>query len=140
MSALYGLFKQSMLSLSPSVDFDNTSELVKAALVTSNYSANTATNGHQYFSSVGTNALATATLTSRTVVGGVFDAADVTFSSVSGSGSINQIIIYKDTGTASNSPLIAVIDSTSSGNIAITPNGGDITVSWDNGASKIFAL
>ncbi len=138
MSALYGLAKQSLLSQSPTIDFDT--DTIKAALVISGYTANTATNGHQYFSSVGTNALATATLTSRTVVGGVFDAADVTFSSVSGSGSINQIIIYKDTGTASNSPLIAVIDSTSSGNIAITPNGGDITVSWDNGASKIFAL
>lgn len=139
MSALYGLAKQSLLSQSPSIDFDT--DTIKAALVISGYTANTATNGHQYFSSVGTNAVATATLASKTVVGGVFDAADVTFSSVTSStNTINQIVIYKDTGTAASSPLIAVIDSTSSGSIAITPNGGDITVSWDNGASKIFAL
>ena len=139
MSALYGLAKQSFISQSPSIDLD--SNTIKAALVISGYTANTATNGHQYFSSVGTNSVATATLASKTVVGGVFDAADVTFSAVAANTaiSINQIVIYQDTGTASTSPLIAVIDSASSG-LPITPNGGDITVSWDNGANKIFAL
>lgn len=138
MSALYGLAKQSLLSQSPSIDLDTNT--IKAALVISSYTANTATNGHQYFSSVGTHSIATATLASKTVTGGVFDAADITFSAVASStNQITQVVIYQDTGTASTSPLIAVIDSASSG-LPIQPNGGDITVSWDNGANKIFAL
>ena len=35
-----------------------------------------------------------------------------------------RVIAYIDTGT----------------NIPIVPNGGDVTVAWDNGANKIFTL
>lgn len=69
---------------------------------------------------------------------GVFDAADSTFTSVavSGSKTVQALVVYKDTGSAATSPLIAYID----GFTAVTPSGGNITVTWDNGASKIFAL
>ena len=131
----YGLAKQSLLSQNPSIDFDT--DTIKVALVGTGYTPNTATNGDQYYSVVGTHAIATATLASKTVVGGVFDAADVTFSSVTGA-TVGKLVLYKDTGTASNSPLICYFDSGTG--IPITPNGGDITISWDNGASKIFRL
>ena len=49
------------------------------------------------------------TLTSPTVVQGVADAADVTFSSVTGA-TVEAILIYKDTGTASTSRCAALID------------------------------
>ena len=62
------------------------------------------------------------TLTSKTTTGGAADAADVTFTSVSGA-SIEMIIIYKDTGTEATSPLIAMIDTATG--LPITPNGGD---------------
>lgn len=77
------------------------------------------------------------TIASPTVTQGVADANDVTYTSVSGA-SIEGIIIYKDTGTASTSRLIAYIDSATG--LPLTPNGGDITVQWDNGANKIFKL
>jgi len=83
-------------------------------------------------------ASSTDTLTNKTVTNGVFDADDVTFSSVTGS-AVSQIVIYKDTGTASNSPLIAYFDSPTSG-LPITPNGGNITIAWSNDSSKIFKL
>ena len=76
-------------------------------------------------------------ITSKTVAAGVADAADVTFSSVSGDVS-EAIVIYKHTGTESTSRLIAYIDSATG--LPVTPNGGDITVQWDSGASKIFKL
>lgn len=66
----------------------------------------------------------------------MFDAADVTFSAVSGN-SVEALVIYKDTGTPSTSPLIAYIDTVSSG-LPVTPNGGSISVTWN--ASGIFAL
>ncbi len=135
-SALYPLYKQSALSQSPSVDIDT--DTIKCCLV--NLSTDyTYSAAHQYKSSVTSYSGTTdQTLGSKTVTNGVFDAADATFSAVaiSGTKTVAALVIYKDTGVASTSPLIAYID----GFTAVTPNGGDIVVGWDNGASKIFAL
>jgi hypothetical protein len=68
---------------------------------------------------------------------GVFDATDITVSTVSGD--VFEIVdIYKDTGSSATSPLIAKIDSAVG--LPFTPTGNNITVSWDNGANKIFKL
>ena len=76
-------------------------------------------------------------LASKTVTAGVADAADVTFTAVSGA-SVESIVLYKDTGSAATSRLIAYIDTATG--LPVTPNGGDITVQWDNGSNKIFKL
>jgi hypothetical protein len=78
-------------------------------------------------------------LTSPSVTLGVFNAASpVTYTAVSGS-QVTQIVIYKDTGTGSTSPLIANVNSAGA-TLPVTPNGGNITITWDSGANKIFAL
>ena len=74
---------------------------------------------------------------SKTVTDGVADAADITATTVSGD-QFESLVIYKDTGTESTSRLIAYIDSATG--LPCTPNGGNITVAWDNGANKIFKL
>lgn len=135
-SALYPKFKESLLSQNPSVDMD--SDTIKVALVdlTADYTYSAA---HQFKSSVTSYAGTTdQTLASKTVASGVFDAADVTFTAVavSGTKTVGALVIYKDTGSAATSPIIAYID----GFTAVVPNGGDITIAWSNGASKIFAL
>lgn len=135
-SAVYPTAKNSFLSQNPSIDLDT--DTIKVALVniTADYTYSAA---HQYYSSV-TKYTGTTdqTLASKTVTSGVFDAADVTWTavSISGTKTVGAAIIYKDTGTASTSPLVAYIEFSS----AVTPNGGDITVAWDNGANKIFSL
>ena len=150
------------------------------------------------------------TLASPTVTQGVADANDVTFTAVSGA-SVEAIMLYKDTGTASTSRMIAVISgkhivtcntqanaaatsipveplaagipnstvltfsngatatlsalanagdrsltvsalaanvtaasralapATGSG-LPVTPNGGNIVITWDNGVNRIFKL
>ena len=97
------------------------------------------TSVHQYLSDIPTSAriAGPVTLTSKATTGGAADAADCTFTSVSGA-SIEAIILYKDTGTEATSPLIAYIDTATG--LPITPNGGDIIVVWDSGANKIFRL
>lgn len=75
--------------------------------------------------------------TNKSSTGGVADADDISFSSATGS-QCEYIIIYKDTGVTSTSPLIACIDSATG--LPITPTGGDINVVWDNGSNKIFKL
>jgi hypothetical protein len=76
-------------------------------------------------------------LTAKSTTGGAADAADITFTAVSGA-SIEAIIIYVDSGTEATSPLIAFIDTATG--LPITPNGGDIIVTWDNGTNKIFKV
>ena len=75
--------------------------------------------------------------TSKTVTLGVFDAADVTLTAVSGA-SVEAIVIYEDTGVESTSGLIAYIDTATG--LPFTPSGGDVTVTWDSGANRIFKL
>lgn len=113
-------------------------DTVKVILVST--SAYTAQVGvHQYLSDVASSAriAGPVTLTSKATTGGAADAADCTFVSVSGN-SIGAIIIYVDTGVESTSPLIAYIDTATG--LPITPNGGDIIVTWDNGTNKIFKV
>lgn len=76
-------------------------------------------------------------LSSKTASNGVADAADVTFSSVSGD-EAEALVIFKDTGSEATSNLIAYIDTATG--LPVTPNGGDITVTWDSGANRIFRL
>jgi hypothetical protein len=86
----------------------------------------------------GARVATSAAFTGKTFTAGVFDANDVTLSSVSGS-SAESIVIFNDTpATEATKDLIAFIDTATG--LPVTPNGGDITVQWDNGANKIFKL
>jgi hypothetical protein len=110
-------------------------DTIKAVLVdTGTY---TFSQAHQYLSSLSGTVGTAATLGTKTVTSGVADAADVTYTAVSGA-SCEAIVIYKDTGVAGTSPLIAYIDTAT--NLPVTPNGGDISITWDNGTNKIFKL
>lgn len=119
--------------------FNWLTDTIKVYLVNSNaYTVQTAV--HQYLSDIPTSAriAGPVTLTAKSTAGGAADAADCTFTSVGGSNAIHAIVIYRDTGTESTSPLIAYIDTATG--LPITPNGGDIIVTWDNGVNKIFKV
>lgn len=78
--------------------------------------------------------LASTTVTSN----GAVDANDVTFTSVSGI-AIGAILIYRRvSGDDTVSYLQAWIDTATG--LPITPNGGDIIVTWDGGNNRIFRL
>lgn len=118
--------------------FNWNTDTIKAVLVdTGTYTVNL--SAHEFLSDIGTGARITTSgaFTGKTTTGGAADANDVTFTSVTGA-SIEAIVLYKDTGTDATSPLIAFIDTATG--LPITPNGGDIIVTWDNGANKIFKL
>ena len=116
-------------------------DTVKVLLVsTSAYTPQTAV--HQYLADIPVSAriAGPVTLTAKATTGGAADAADCTFTSVSGN-TINAIVIYKDTGTEATSPLIAYIDTATG--LPITPNGGDIIVTWDeinSGINNLISL
>lgn len=133
-NALYAKGREGFLD--GSIDWDTNT--IKAVLLdAAEYTPNLATDDNlddvPALARVGTPQ----TLGSKTVTGGVADAADITFPAVTGA-VCEYILIYKDTGVESTSRLIALIDSAT--NLPVTPNGGDINVAWDNGANKIFKL
>lgn len=73
-------------------------------------------------------------LANTSVTDGVFDADDTNMAAVTGD-QFEHILLYLHTGVESTSKLVCLIDVA-----ATTPNGGDILIQWDNGASKIFRI
>ena len=131
-NALYPKWKQALLEFTANNDLDG--QTVKVALVTSGY---TYSSTDQFYSSVSASVVGTPqTIGSKTFTNGVFSGGNVTFTAVTGS-QVVALVIYIDTGTAATSPLVAFID-TSVTNLPVTPNGGDINITWN--ASGIFAL
>jgi hypothetical protein len=118
-------------------NIDWVNDTIKAVLVdTAAYTVDLAND--QYITDIPSGEqVAEVALTSKSTSAGVCDAADATFTLVSGDQS-EAIVLYKDTGTPSTSPLIAYIDTATG--LPITPSGGDIVIEWDNGANKIFKL
>ena len=129
------------LMLGAGIDWGNNSTATfKAILVDTGQYTVDLTN-HDYLNDIPAGArIKTATLTTRSIVSGAADADDTTFTAVPAGAStatiLEAIVVYKDTGVESTSPLIAYIDSATG--LPITPNGGDIIVVWDNGVNRIF--
>lgn len=132
-NALYPTWKAALLQFSTNNNLS--AGTVKVALVdTGVYTYNAA---DQFYTSVSAAVVGTPqTIGTKTFTGGVFDGADVTFTAVTGS-SVEALVLYVDTGTAGTSPLVAYIDTSVTG-LPVTPNGGDISITWN--ATGIFAL
>lgn len=75
-----------------------------------------------------------------TITNGIFDAADDpdAFPSlaISGAEDVDGLVVFKFVTDDAGSTPIVYIDLAA----AVTPNGGDIGITWDSGANKIFAL
>lgn len=129
---IYNSFKK--LIMDGSIDLDT--DTIKVMLVTSAYTPDQ--DSHDYKDDVTNEVTGTgytaggATLASVTVTQdntddeGVFDAADVTW----GSSTITAraAVVYKDTGTASTSPLICYIDFGTDK----TSSNGDFKITWNS--------
>lgn len=130
-NALYPKFKEYLLDvlLTSTVKV----QLVDLALYT--YSAS-----HQFLSDIpsGARVGAAVTLTGKSATLGVFDAADPTWSGLSGAPSIEALAYYIDTGVEGTSRLVYIMDAATGLPISAGATGG--TVAHDNGANKIFAL
>lgn len=136
-NALYPKFKQSLLAGDANSDLDNdtTTDGIYAALIdTGTYTYNAA---HQFYSSLSGVVGTDQRIATPTVVSGLFDGDNVTFPAVSGA-SVEAIVLYrKNAGANTTWRLVAYIDTGVTG-LPVTPNGGDITITWN--ASGIFQL
>lgn len=73
------------------------------------------------------------TKTIGTLAAGTFDAADTTFTALTGD-QVESLILFKDTGTEATSKLLCRWDTATG--LPLTPNGGDVVIQWN--ASGIF--
>lgn len=133
-NALYDAGRQGFLD--GSIDWD-TDDIRVILIDAADYTVNLSTHDNLDDVAVAARVATSGALSGKTVTAGVADASDVTFTSVTGDVS-EALIIYKHTGVESTSRLIAYIDSATG--LPVTPNGGNITVAWDNGSNKIFKL
>ena len=131
-NAIYPKYKEALLDGLANIDVNDGT--VKVALVdtgTYTYSA-----AHEFLTSLSGVVGTAQTIGTTTVTNGVFDGDNVTYTAVSGA-TVEALVIYIDTGTAGTSRLVAFIDTGVTG-LPVTPDGGDITITWN--ASGIFAL
>lgn len=129
--------------LAGEIDWDTA--VIKALLVRS-YTFNAA---HKFVSDMtgagGAIHYTFAALSGKSVTSGVADASDITPETVSANASSHVLVLIQSSAVgggsdvaASAQRLIAYLDSGTL--VPITPNGGDIGVTWDNGSNKIFKL
>ena len=134
-NALFDKGREAFLTGTINWEADN----IKVALVRG-YTVNLAT--HEYLSDVtgggGTIVATSGNLASKTATAGVANMAAFTWTAVGLTTSCAYIIVYKDTGVAGTSRLIAYIDTASG--LPVTPNGGDITFTPDAGVNHLFKL
>lgn len=136
-NAVYPLYKQALLAGTSGYDLDNDTstdgpyvELVD----TGTYSYNAAHDFRDDLSGVVGTAQR---ITSPTVTTGTFDGNNVTFTAVSGN-TVEALVYYRNnSGATSTKPLFLYYDQ-SGGGLPVTPNGGDITVTFN--ASGIFTI
>lgn len=89
-------------------------------------------SAHDFYDDISARTVGTPqTIGSKTYTNGLFDGADVTFSSVSGD-PCECLDIYIDTGTPGTSRLVAFFDTGVTG-LPVTPNGGNIGVTFNAG-------
>jgi hypothetical protein len=123
-SYLYPSAKQAILNKEMDLDSDT----IKATLTTTAYSSAHTVIGD--ITAVG-NAV---TLTTPTITNGVFNADNVTFSGLSSTSTVVGLVLWDD--TTATDKLIAWIDFTDTDLTGVT----SLTITWDTGSSKIFAL
>ena len=134
MSALYPKFKESLMKK----EIDLLTDDIKLSLIdTGEYTYSAA---DQFFNDIPSAAIigTSGNLTSKSVTDGVFDAADVTISGLTGAPTIEAVLLWLDSGTPSTSRLIGFIDQGS----GLPINAGAVAVSivFDNSSDKIFKL
>ena len=136
-NSLYPIWKKAVLDGTANSDLDDAEGAtgVFAALIdTGTY---TYSDLHDFYDDLSGIVGTDQEITTKTTTGGVFDGDDVTYTAVTGA-TVEAIVIYrKNAGANTTWQLVAYIDTGVTG-LPVTPNGGDITITWS--ASGIFEV
>lgn len=129
-NAVYPKFKQSLLAGDANADLDNdtSADGVYVALVdtgTYTYSA-----AHQFYSDLSGVVGTDQRITGPTVTNGLLDGADVTFTAVTGN-SVEALVLYRKNSGANTTWRLVAYEDTSVTGLPVTPNGGNIGITWN---------
>lgn len=132
-NAIYPLWKQELLQGTSGTALAGNVRAILVDLADYTYSAT-----DEFIDDIiaGARVAISANLSTKTFVNGLFDADNLTFSSVTGDVA-EAVVLYLHTGVESTSRLIAYFDTGVTG-LPVTPNGGDINLNFN--ASGIFQL
>jgi hypothetical protein len=140
-NAVYPIYKTALGAASSNVSLtvDDATDGPFCSLIDTNDVAYNA--AHDFYDDVvAANVGTTQRITSPTfgtVSQGTFDGANLTYTAVSGD-VCEALIIYRHNSGANTTWRLVVYLDTSVTGLPVTPNGGDITVTWN--ASGIFTL
>lgn len=139
-NAVYPIYKTAILSGSSNVSLtvdDSTDGPFCALVDTGTYTYSAAHDFYNDLSGiVGTDQRITSP-TVGSVSAGTFDGADITYTAVSGA-TVEALVIYRHNAGANTTWRLVLYLDTSVTGLPVTPNGGDIVVSWN--ASGIFTI
>lgn len=135
-NAIYPKYKKAILdnTSGSALTGSGTTGLYAALVDTGTY---TYSASHQYYSDLSGIVGTPGEVATVTTTGGLVDGDDVVYTAVTGA-SVEAIVLYrKNAGANTTWQLVAYIDTSVTG-LPVTPNGGDITITWN--ASGIFQL
>lgn len=140
-NAVYPIYKTALMSASSNVSLtvnDATDGPFCALVDTGTYTYSAAHDFYNDLSGIAGTDQRITTPTVGSVSQGTFDGDNLTYTAVAAGNSIEALIIYRHNAGANTTwRLVVYIDSSVTG-LPVTPNGGDITVTWN--ASGIFTL
>ncbi len=136
-NAIYPEYKEFLLTAAASLSMDQndaTNGPFVALVDTGTY---TYSSAHDFYNDLSGVVGTDQRIVNPTCANGLFDGDNCTFSAVTGS-SVEALVIYrKNAGANSTWKVVCYLDTSVTG-LPVTPNGGDITITWNG--SGIFQL
>jgi len=140
-NAMYDIYKTALLSASTSVSLTVNDATDGPFCSLSDTGVTAFSQTHDFYNDVSGANVGTeqriVNPTVGTVAQGVFDGDNLTYTAVSGA-TVEALIIYRHNSGANTTWRLVVFIDTSVTGLPVTPNGGDITITWN--ASGIFKL
>ncbi len=137
-NAVYPEYKEFLISGAATVSLNVDDATDGPFIQLTDAGAYTYSSAHSFYSDVVAGLVgAVVRLDNPTVANGVFDADNITFTAVSGAQS-EALIIYRHNAGANTTWKLVLYQDTGVTNLPVTPNGGDITVTFD--AAGIIAF
>lgn len=137
-NTLYREYLQSLLAgdADSDLDTDTAQDGVYCSLCDTGTTAYS--TAHDFYNDVSGAAQGTdQRITTPTVADGTFDGDNLTYTTVSGN-SVEALILYRHNAGANTTWRLVMFEDTGVTGLPVTPNGGNITVTWNG--SGIFKL
>jgi len=137
-NAVYPEYKQALLTTADAnkgLDVNDATDGPFCALVdTGTY---TYSSAHDFYNDLSGIVGTDQRITAPTVADGLFDGGDLTYTAVSGN-TVEALVIYRHNVGANTTWRLVLFEDTGVTGLPVTPNGGNITVTWN--ASGILQL